>query len=134
MTLVRYEPWGLTQRAVALLPRVDVREEADRYVVEADLPGVAPADIEVTAEHDVLTIRAERKSDRREVASDATPVTRPSGAERGDRIAGVFVRRFTLPEDADPNAINARSTHGVLELSIAKHPKRQPKRITVEAA
>lgn len=126
MTLVRYEPWGLSHRTVALMPRVDVREESDRYVVEADLPGVAPTDIEVTTEQGVLTIRAERKAEKREPAAN--------GFERVERVAGTFVRRFTLPEDADAGAISARSVHGVLELAIAKQPKAQPRRISVAAA
>ena len=43
-------------------------------------------------------------------------------------------RRFALPEDADAEQIAARSTHGVLEIGIAKLAKAQPRRITVEAA
>ncbi|MEN9705658.1 MAG: hypothetical protein RLZZ393_1537, partial [Pseudomonadota bacterium] len=85
MTLIRNEPWSLLSRlnrdfdgflspaapasAVAFIPPVDVREEADRFVVEADLPGVSPADIDVTAEKGVLTIKGERKSEKREQAA-----------------------------------------------------------------
>jgi HSP20 family protein len=147
MTLVRYEPWGLVNRfhrelndlladnvavsrnaearSAALIPDVDVREETDRYVVRADLPGVAPSDIEVTSEQGVLTIRAERKSEKRE--------TKPN-FERVERVHGTFVRRFTLPEDAAVDNISARSVHGVLELTIAKAPKAQPRKIAVETA
>ncbi len=126
MTFVRYEPWGAATRTAALLPRVNVREEVDRYVVETDLPGIAPADIEVTTEQDVLTIKAERRAERRDSAA--------AGVERFERTGGTFLRRFTLPDDADANSIAARSAHGVLELTIAKQPKLQPKRIAVEAA
>jgi HSP20 family protein len=45
-----------------------------------------------------------------------------------------YLRRFTLPEDAAPEHISARSSHGVLEISVAKQPKVEPRRITVEAA
>ena len=126
MTLVRYEPWGALNRSVALLPRVDVREEAERYVVEADLPGIAPDDIEVTTEQGVLTIRAQRRTVRRDGIA--------ASAETLERTAGQFLRRFTLPEDADPAQISARSLHGVLELAIAKQAKVQPRRINVAAA
>jgi HSP20 family protein len=148
MTLVRYEPWILmnplhreldglwrappapeatraAQRPVALIPNVDVQADAARYVVRADLPGVEPADIEVTADQGVLTIRAERRA------------ARPEGEAsngRVERFAGTFLRRFTLPEDADAGAIAARSHHGVLELTIPKQVKPEPRRITVEAA
>lgn len=148
MTLVRYEPWALMNRLhreldgllrvpptpaagappqspVALIPNVDVHEDAERYVVRADLPGVQPADIEITADQGVLTIRAERRAERRE----GTP-----GTGRVERFAGTFVRRFTLPEDADAGEISARTLHGVLELTIRKQVKPEPRRITVEAA
>jgi HSP20 family protein len=145
MTLVRYEPWTLMNRLhreldqlfrdpltatagtadatrpVALIPNVDVHEQADRYLLRADLPGVEPADIGITADQGVLTIRAERREG-----------TAANG--RFERFAGTCVRRFTLPEDANAEAISARSIHGVLELTIQKQPKPEPRRITVEAA
>ena len=149
MTLVRYEPWSLMNRLhreldavirastttpgtaqtghrpVALIPRVDVHEDAERYVLRADLPGVQPADIQVTADQGVLSIRAERRVERRE--------GEPASG-RFERVAGTFARRFTLPEDANTDAISARSAHGVLELTIPKQAKPEPRRISVEAA
>jgi HSP20 family protein len=147
MAIVRYEPWALMNRLhdqlgqifgdnfaapaassspnVAWIPSVDVHEEADRFVVYADVPGVEPKDIEVTAEDGVLTIRGERKAEKRENAA---------GFERVERITGNFVRRFTLPETAQADSIRAKQTNGVLEVSIPKQPKVQPKRVTVEAA
>jgi hypothetical protein len=65
MTYVRYSPWTTLPRPVrdtALVPDVDVREAAEQYHISVDLPGVAPADISVTTEHGVLTIRAERQT------------------------------------------------------------------------
>jgi HSP20 family protein len=119
MSLVRYE-WNLLgptdSRPVALLPRVEVMEETDRYVLRADLPGVAPQDTEITVEQGVLTLQAQRP------------------AQHPQTTATRFQRRFALPEDADAEQIAARSTHGVLEIGIAKLAKAQPRRITVEAA
>jgi HSP20 family protein len=141
MSLIRNEPWSLLNRlnrdfdgllsatapanAVAFIPPVDVREEADRFVVEADLPGVSPTDIDVTAEKGVLTIKGERKNGQREQAA---------GYERLERVAGSFLRRFTLPENAQAEAIRARFTHGVLEVSIPKQPEVAATRVAVEAA
>lgn len=119
MSLTRYE-WSLLNpadaRPVALLPRVEVQEEPGRYVVRADLPGVAPQDTQITVDQGVLTLDAQR----------------PSHHAQG--TATRFQRRFALPEDADAEQITARSAHGVLEVSIAKLAKVQPRRITVEAA
>jgi HSP20 family protein len=136
MTVVRYEPWGFFNRfyreaanpvnsSVAWLPSVDVREEEARYVVQVDLPGVEKKDIEITAEKGVLTIKGERKAEARK--SDA-------GYERVERVAGTFLRRFTLPETAQADGITAKQTNGVLEVSIPKQAQQQPKRIEVQAA
>lgn len=128
MSLVRYD-WTLMNRLhreleqalgqsgpIALIPRVESREEATRYVLRADLPGVAPEHIDITAEQGILTLKAQRGS-----ADNAAELV-------------TYQRRFSLPEDADAEQITARSTHGVLEISIAKLVKAQPRRITVEAA
>jgi len=137
MTIVRYEPWSLvdrltrqfeTARTVAWIPSVDVHEEAERYVVRADLPGVSPDDIEITADAGVLTIKGERKAKEQQTEGSVQRV------ERVERVAGNFVRRFTLPEAAQTDAIKATHVNGVLELSIPKQPKPEVRRIKVEAA
>jgi HSP20 family protein len=106
-------------------PPVDVREEADRFVVEADLPGIAPSAIEITADKGVLTIKGERQRQARST---------PAGFERIERAAGQFTRRFTLPDNAVPQQIKARFNHGVLEVSIPKQAEIAAHRIAVEAA
>jgi HSP20 family protein len=128
MTYLRYSPWTTLPRPVrdsALVPDVDVREAAEQYHISVDLPGVAPADISVTTEHGVLTIRAERQT-AENIAAE--------GYSRIERRTGTYLRRFTLPEDADAGAIAARSVHGVLEVTIGKQAKAQPRRVEVEAA
>ncbi len=128
MTFVRYSPWTTLPRPVrdsALVPDVDVREAAEQYHISVDLPGVAPADISVTTEHGVLTIRAER---------NATEAMTTEGYSRIERRTGTYLRRFTLPDDADAAAITARSAHGVLEVTIGKQAKAQPRRVEVAAA
>jgi HSP20 family protein len=134
MTIVRYEPWSLvdrltrqfeTARTVAWIPSVDVHEEAERYVVRADLPGVSPDDIEITAEAGVLTLKGERKVNAQQSEGNY---------QRVERVAGNFVRRFTLPEAAQTDGIKANHVNGVLEVSIPKQVKPEPRRIKVEAA
>jgi HSP20 family protein len=147
MTIVRYEPWAFVSRVqrhldrafgetqgladgadaahVSWIPHVDIREEAERFVVAADVPGVEPKDIEITADKGVLTVRGERSSQKNATAD---------GYERVERATGTFLRRFTLPESADAEAIKATHVNGVLELSIPKRPQEQPRRIAVQAA
>src|SRR5687767_13298100 len=121
MTIVRYEPWGFVNRfpknSVAWLPSVDVREEENRYVVQVDLPGVDSKNIEITAEKGVLTIKGERKSEEKKTEH---------GYERVERVAGTFLRRFTLPDTAQTDAITAKQANGVLEVSIPKQAQVQP--------
>jgi HSP20 family protein len=146
MALQRYEPWSLITQLQNELerafedrvahgerdstiadwsPAVDIREEDSRFVLRADLPGVEPKDIEVTMEDGVLTLRGKRELERRE---------QREGYRRVERVSGRFFRRFTLPDTADAEAITARSSQGVLEVSIPKQPKLQPRRIAVDAS
>jgi HSP20 family protein len=107
------------------LPSVDVREEADRFVVNVDLPGVDKKDIEIVAEKGVLTIKGERQAETKSTTASY---------ERVERVSGKFLRRFTLPETAQAEAISAKQTNGVLEVTIPKQAQVQPKRIEVQAA
>lgn len=146
MNMVRYEPWSLLNQLhneidqlftpqrrrlgednanVATsdwTPAVDIKEEADRFVIHADIPGVDPKDIDVHMENGILTIRGERQSESREERE---------GYKRIERVRGSFYRRFSLPDTANAEAISAKSQHGVLEVVIPKQQKVQPRRIEV---
>jgi len=106
-------------------PAVDIREENDRFLLEADIPGIQPEDIEITMEDGVLTLNGRRQTRAMEDAD---------GFRQVERVSGVFFRRFTLPDTADSEAIEARFSHGVLEVSIPKLPKVQPRRIDVKVS
>lgn len=106
----------------ALTPAVDIQEEDDRFVVRADMPGVGAKDIDVSAEDGTLTIRGTRSTPDR---------VNDEAFEHVERVAGTFLRRFTLPETAQAEAIKARYADGVLEIAIPKQPRVEPKRIAV---
>lgn len=145
MNIRRYEPWSLIdllQRdltpflsrsslidsdnsAADWVPAVDIIEEKDRFVLRADVPGVNPADIDVSMDAGVLSVSGNRFS---ETTGES------DGLRRTERISGKFYRRFTLPETADAEGISAKSFNGILEVSIPKQPEVQARRITVEAA
>ena len=148
MSIRSYEPWNLLDRFQEQLnqlgyanrdiansdhdqshvvtshwrPAVDIKEEADRFVIMADLPGVDPGDIEITMENGVLSIKGERKSEIRD---------EKEGYKRVERVSGTFYRRFSLPDSADAERIKAKGRDGVLEVSLPKHEKVQPRRIAV---
>jgi HSP20 family protein len=145
MNIVRIEPWRLMghlhrdidrlfgdtpantasagEVSASWAPAVDVHEEPARFTVHADLPGVLPADIQVTADKGVLTIRGARRIEKRDSQK---------GFERLERIEGDFLRRFTLPENARAEEITARHSNGVLEVVIPKQPVVEPRRVNVE--
>ena len=132
MTVVRYAPWALINRLqeaaardASWTPAVDIHEEAGRFIVRADLPGVKPTDINVTAEKGVLTLRGERSFEKRDADGHYSRV---------ERVSGKFVRNFTLPENVASEQITAQFKDGVLELSIPKVAKAEPRRIEVLAA
>ena len=141
--LVYYQPWSVldgwhreidelfrgsdalqsaVSNSTAWRPLVDLQEEQDRFVLRADVPGVSAKDIEVSTEDGTLTVRGERPA-RERVSGDAF--------EHIERASGTFLRRFTLPDSALPEAINARYADGVLEIEIPKQPRVEPKRILI---
>ena len=142
MSLIRYEPVNLfdqfnrdisrffgntrsfpaTDAVREWAPAVDIREEEDRYVLLADIPGVKREDVEVTLEDGVLTVRGERHT-----VSDETR----EGFHRKERMHGTFKRQFTLPEAVQADSIEATFTDGVLEIGIPKEARPEPRKITV---
>lgn len=126
MTTLRYEPWTLLNRLqsdIAWTPAVDVHEEPEQFTVRADLPGVDAKDIHVTADNGLLTIRGERRIEKREDHK---------GYERLERAEGSFMRRFTLPEKVRTEEIKARHNNGVLEIVIPKQPLPAVHRVEVQ--
>ena len=106
------------------IPAVDIKEDAENFVLVADIPGVDPKDIEITMNQSVLTIKGERNSEKR---------SEGNGFTRLERASGLFYRRFSLPDSADDTRISAKGEHGVLTLTIPKKEKAQPRRIAVSA-
>lgn len=79
-------------------PLVDIREEPDRFVLYADIPGVDPQDIDVQMDRGLLTIKGERRIESFETGR----------LSRVERLHGIFHRRFALPDSADPRASRRR--------------------------
>jgi HSP20 family protein len=104
------------------VPRVDIKEETDRFVLYADLPGVDPQEIEVQMEKGMLTIKGERRSEEK---------LETESFSRIERRHGSFHRRFALPDSADPDGITASGHNGVLQIVIPKRPETTPRRIQV---
>jgi HSP20 family protein len=109
-------------------PRVDIREDEQRCVILAYIPGVDPAQIEVSMEKGILTIKGERDADLGAAeGSDAAKAK----FTRVERARGAFHRRFALPDSADAEGITANGKFGVLEIVIPKKALATPRRITI---
>jgi len=106
------------------VPAVDIREEDQQFVLHADLPGVVAANIDVTLDNGLLTIRGRRMLEERD---------EQHGYRRIERVSGEFFRRFSLPDTADSQSVKARHSNGVLEVIIPKQPQVMPRRISVES-
>jgi HSP20 family protein len=105
------------------IPAVDIKEEADRFVILADIPGVERKDIEITMENGVLSIKGERGTEKKEERE---------AYKRIERTHGSFYRRFGLPDTANAERISASTKNGVLEIVIPKQERLQPRKIMVE--
>lgn len=106
-------------------PPADIAEYADRFVLQLDVPGVSIEAIEITLDQGVLTISGERAA-----PAEAKDVER----SRRERVHGSFQRRFTLPETVDAAGVRATGRNGILEVTIPKQARAQPRRIEVAAA
>ncbi len=144
MNLTRHNPWSVfdqLQRELNMpmnkfdtdengsiatanwAPAVDIKEDDKAFTLLADIPGVDPDEIEITMDKGVLTIKGERQSEKK---------TEEENYKRVERQYGVFYRRFTLPDSADADAIEAHSEHGVLKITIPKQEVAQSRRISVK--
>ena len=112
---------------VGFVPAVDLKEEENRYVIQVDLPGIDPKDVEVSLENNVLTIKGERRTEAEETKE---------GYYRVERVYGSFLRRFTLPAEVDEERIEASYKDGVLTVVLPKKPEAvsKAKKIEIKAA
>lgn len=106
-------------------PRVDVVEDANEYLIKADLPAVEKKDVKVIVEDGVLTVSGERNSEKKEDGKTFLRI---------ERVYGSFTRRFNVPEDVDAAKVKAEHKNGVLEIHLPKVPEAKPKAIDVKVA
>ena len=102
------------------LPPVDVKETDDKVIVEAELPGMDPKDLDIKIEGDTLMLVGERKNQKEE---------KTKSFHRVERSFGRFERMLELPPGADPEKVEANYKDGVLKIEIAK--KEEAKRKTI---
>ena len=110
--------------APTLVPRVDIIESGADITTRFEIPGFELADLEVTVEDNVLTVKGSRSHD---LAEGATYRHR----ELAD---GEFSRSITLADNVDSDQVTARLANGILEVVVPKQPDVLPRTIDIEAA
>jgi HSP20 family protein len=111
---------GLSRGAWA--PSVDIYENKDNVVLEAELPGMNREDFELTVENNVLTLRGERRFEKRDEGDNY---------HRVERAYGQFTRSFTLPQTVSPENATAEYKNGVLRVMLQKREEVKARRIEV---
>jgi len=144
-------------------PAVEITDEGDHYLVKAEIPGVAEEDVDITLSGNMLTLRGEKRYERKEPrtvearrqegAAEQKAAKKGEAAQGGQQLAqrgeqalataeasrpifsevfyGRFERVLTLPDDIDPERIEASSKNGVFTIEIGKKAQQRARRIQV---
>lgn len=108
-------------------PSANVREAKDAVLLEMELPGITPEQVDISIENDMLTVSGEKREERRE------------GEEEGryylvERRYGTFSRSFSLPPNVDDEKVTANFDNGLLTIRIPREALPQPRRIQIDAS
>ncbi|HVS87746.1 MAG TPA: Hsp20/alpha crystallin family protein [Candidatus Acidoferrum sp.] len=117
-----FERTGEESNLTSWAPAVDIFETEHELVVKADVPDVDPKDLDIRVENNILTIRGERKFEKKVDENNYLRV---------ERAYGSFARSFSLANTVNAEAIKADYQNGVLTLSIPKREEAKPKQIKV---
>src|SRR5216684_6102912 len=103
-------------------PSVDIYENKDHIVLEAELPGMNREDFELTVENNVITLRGERRFEKKDDADNY---------HRVERSYGSFSRSFTLPQVVSGDGAAAEYRNGVLRVTLPKREEAKARRIEI---
>ena len=145
MTIVRYDPFrdlrtlqeevnrlfstnltrGFGEEGIgrgAWNPSVDIYENKDQIVLEAELPGMNREDFELSVENNVITLRGERQFEKKDDSDNY---------HRVERSYGSFTRSFTLPQTVSADGASAEYRNGVLRVTLPKREETKARRIKI---
>lgn len=106
-------------------PALNVKERSNEYIVEAEVPGVNPGEVDIEIHGNQLMIKGERRMEEEQKDEEGR-------VHRMESRYGSFQRSFTLPEDADPEQISADSHSGIITVRIPKNEATPPRKIDVQ--
>ncbi|TVQ99961.1 MAG: Hsp20/alpha crystallin family protein [Desulfovibrionales bacterium] len=107
-----------------MMPAVDVSESEEAVIVNAELPGMAPEDVELHVENNYLILKGEKKAEREEKKENAV---------HKECSYGSFSRSIPLPAEIQADKVSAKFKNGVLKVTLPKSEKAQAKRISIES-
>ena len=142
MPLVRWDPWrdiaalerqfderfgrgsrsGMRARE-RWMPMLDVHQDDDDLVIDAELAGVDPKDVEITIENSVLRIAGTREDDSK---------VEEGNWIRRERFSGRFERQVSLPQGVDPDAVTASAKNGIIEIRVPYPGTPEPHRVELQ--
>lgn len=111
--------------AAGVFPPMNVTQDPDRFFVRAELPGIDPVTLNISALRNKLTVNGERKLEEEKGTVSY---------HRREREGGQFSRSLTLPSDIDPDKVSARYLNGVLTITLPKAEEAKPKLIAIRGA
>lgn len=117
--------WEAPMSTTAWNPAVDIFENDNDIVIQAELPGLKAKDIELRIENNVLLLKGERRFEKE---------TKEENYHRVEREYGAFSRAFSLPVAVDGERVTAEYKDGVLKIVLPKKEEIKPKPIKVSAA
>jgi HSP20 family protein len=103
-------------------PNVDIYEDKDRLILEAELPGMKRDDFDISVENNVITLSGERKFEKK---------TGGDNYHRVERSYGSFTRSFTLPQTVTADGATADFENGVLRVSLPKREETKARKIEI---
>jgi HSP20 family protein len=106
------------------VPKLELQESADNYLIRAELPGLGAEDIELNVDNDVLSLRGEKRQGEEKNFR---------GFHYSERSYGSFTRAIQLPPGVDASKIDASFKNGVLEVKIPKSERAKPQKIAVSS-
>jgi HSP20 family protein len=106
----------------AWMPNVDIYENKDQIVLEAELPGMNREDFDLSIENNIITLRGERRFEKKDDGDNY---------HRVERAYGTFTRSFTLPQTVSAEGATAEYKNGVLRVTLPKREEVKARRIEV---
>lgn len=104
-------------------PSVDMSEDNNSVIVEAEIPGMSKDDIKVNIQEDTIILKGEKKQEKEE---------KEANYHRIERSYGAFVRSFTLPAPVQSDKVKATYKNGILKITLPKTEEVKPKEISID--